>query len=103
VSSVEGKIDNAHAALPNLSGVTPAAAAALADVYRSVHGIVGIGKTVGFPAIGRAAREVEDVLRPAYGSGRGLTSDEILQFENSLAALRKIASCELQSAHRVGE
>src|ERR1700733_9157046 len=103
VSSVEGKIVEAHAAIPILADVVPAAAASLADVYRSMHGIVGIGKTVGFPAIGRAARDVEDVLRSAYSSRRGLTSGEISRFENSLAALRKVASCELQSGHTVGE
>jgi hypothetical protein len=102
-SSVEGKIVEAHAAIPNLSDVVPAAAASLADVYRSMHCIVGIGQTVGFPAIGRAARDVEDILRSAYSSGRGLTSGEISRFENSLAALRKVASCELQSGHTVGE
>jgi hypothetical protein len=103
VSSIEGKIDDAHAAIPNLSDVVPAAAVSLADVYRSIHAIVGIGQTVGFPAIGRAARDVEDILRSAYSSGRGLTSGEISLFENSLAALRKVASCELQSARTVGE
>jgi chemotaxis protein histidine kinase CheA len=103
VSSLEGKIDDAHAAIANLSDAEPAAAASLADVYRSMHSIVGIGQTVGFPAIGRAARDVENVLRSAYSSGRGLTSGEISQFENSLAALRKIALCELQSAHTVGD
>ena len=103
VSSVEGKIVEAHAAIPKLSDVVPAAAASLADVYRSMHCIVGIGQTVGFPAIGRAARDVEDILRSAYSSRRGLTSGEISRFENSLAALRKVASCELQSGHTGGE
>jgi chemotaxis protein histidine kinase CheA len=103
VSSVEGRIDDAHAAIPNLSDVVPAAAASLADVYRSMHAIVGIGQTVGFPATGRAARDVEEILRSAYSNGRGLTSGELSLFESSLAALRKVASCELQSAHTVGE
>jgi chemotaxis protein histidine kinase CheA len=103
VSSVEGKIDDAHAAIPNLSDAVPAAAASLAHVYLSMHAIVGIGRTVGFPAIGRAARDVEDILRSAYSNERGLTPDEISLFENSLAALRKTASSELQSAHTAGD
>ena len=103
VSSVEGKIDDAHAAIPKLSDAMPAAAASLADVYRSIHGIVGIGQTVGFPATGRAARDAENVLRSAYSSGRGLTPGEISQFEDSLSALRKVASGELQSVHTVGD
>jgi chemotaxis protein histidine kinase CheA len=103
VSSVEGKIDDARAAIPNLSDAVPAAAASVGDVYRSVHSIVGIGRTIGFPAIGRAARLVEDVLRAAYCAGRGMTADEISLLTNSLNVLREVASSELRSFHPVGE
>jgi chemotaxis protein histidine kinase CheA len=103
VSNVEGKIDGVRAAIPNLSEAVPAAAASLGDVYRSVHSIVAIGGTIGFPAIGRAARHVEDVLRPAHCDGRGLTADEISLLTNSLNALREAASSELRSFHPAGE
>jgi chemotaxis protein histidine kinase CheA len=103
VANVEGKIDDASAAIPNLSDGVPAAAASLGDVYRSVHSIVGIGRTIGFPAIGCAARQVEDVLRAAYCDRRGLTADEISLLTNSLNALREAASSELRSSHPVGE
>jgi chemotaxis protein histidine kinase CheA len=103
VSNVEGKIDDACAAIPDLSEIVPAAAASLGDVYRSIHSIVGIGPTIGFPVIGRAARNVEDVLRAAYCDRRGLTPDEISRLTNSLNALREAASGELQSFHSAGE
>jgi chemotaxis protein histidine kinase CheA len=103
VANVESKIDKARTAIPSLSDSVPAAAASLADVYRSIHSIVGIGRTIGFPSIGQAARHVEDVLRAAYSDGRGLTADEIPVLTNSLNALREIASSELQSSHTVGE
>jgi len=103
VSNVEAKIDDARAAIPELSEVVPAAAVSLGNVYRSVHSIVGIGRTIGFPVIGRAARHVEDVLRAAYCDKRGLTVNEISQLTNSLNALREAASGELQSFHSAGE
>ena len=66
MSSLGEKIDTTCAALPNLGGTEPPAAAAVAEAYRCIHGIVGIGRTVGFPAIGTAAHDVEDVLRPPF-------------------------------------
>jgi len=99
VSTLEAKIDDACAAIPKLCGVAPPAAAAVAEAYRCMHGIVGIGRTVGFPATGRAAHEVEDVLRPPYHAGRGLTADETSLLKSSLQALRAIAVRELQSFH----
>jgi len=96
VSTLEGKIENAYAAVAKLSADTPASLATVAEAYRCMHGIVGIGPTVGFPSTGRAAREVEDVLRSPYRDGRGLTSDEVSQFVKGLQALREVASRELQ-------
>src|SRR5580658_9373785 len=77
MSSLEEKIDSTHAALPGLGGTEPRASAAVAEAYRCIHGIVGIGRTVGFPAIGIAAHDVEDVLRPPYHARRGLIASEI--------------------------
>jgi|SRR5581483_1076222 len=103
VSKVEDKIDDARVAIPNLSDTMPAAADSVGDVYRSMHSIVGIGQTIGFPAIGRAARLVEDVLRAAYCGKRALTADEISLLAIALNSLREVASSELQSFHPVGE
>jgi HPt (histidine-containing phosphotransfer) domain-containing protein len=96
VSSLHAKIDQTFAALPGLGGVEPPAVAAVADAYRTIHGIVGIGRTVGFPAIGVAAHDVEEILRPPYRAGRGLSAEEISLLKNSLQALRAVAARELQ-------
>ena len=101
MSTLEGKIDDAYAAVPKLSDIAPEAAATVAEGYRRIHGIVGIGPTVGFPATGRAARNVEDVLRGAYQDQRGLTADEILSFKKSIHVLREAATHELQSVSAV--
>jgi chemotaxis protein histidine kinase CheA len=99
VATLEAKIEETSAALPKLGGVAPAdtAAAAVSEAYRAMHAIVGIGRTVGFPDTGRAAHEVEDVLRPPHQAGRGLNDDEISHLKDSLHALRTIAARELQS------
>ena len=100
-TTLAGKIEETCASIPNLSDAAPAAAAAVAEAYRCVHGIVGVGPTVGFPATGRAARDVEDVLRVAQHEKRGLTADEILAFKKRLDALRETATRELQFFHSV--
>jgi chemotaxis protein histidine kinase CheA len=102
VSTLEGKIDGAAAATAKLSDELPAASATVAETYRCMHSIVGIGPTVGFPSTGHAARQVEDVLRSSYRDRRGLTSDEILLFTQRLQALRDAGARELQSFYSVG-
>ena len=99
--SLEAKIDNTCAAIPQLSALGPAAAAtnAVAEAYRCVHGMVGVGPTVGFPETGRAAHDVEDVLRSPYREGRGLATAEIAQLTKTLQALREAAARELQAFH----
>jgi chemotaxis protein histidine kinase CheA len=99
VSTLDSKIEDAYAAISKLSDVAPMATTSIVEVYRSIHGVVGIGPTVGFPSTGRAAREVEDVLRGPYQNRRGLTADEILLFEKRLCAFREAAARELQSFH----
>jgi|SRR5271156_2036419 len=103
MSSLEGKIEVAYAATPNLSDAAPAAAPAVEAAYRCIHGILGIAPTVGFPATGRAADDVEDVLRLPQRDKRGLTGDEILAFKKRLHALREAASGELQILNSVRE
>lgn len=96
VATLEAKIEETAAALPKLGGGA-LADTAVAEAYRAMHAIVGIGRTVGFPDTGRAAHEVEDVLRPPYHAGRGLSDDEISHLKDTLQALRTIAARELQS------
>lgn len=96
VSTLDSKIEDAHAAISSLSDVSPGAAVAAAEVYRSIHGLVGIGPTVGFPGTGQAARSVEDVLRGPYQGARGLKADEIVLFKKRLHGLREAVTREMQ-------
>ena len=99
VSTLAGKIEDAHGAASNLSAASAAGPASVAETYRSMHGIVGIGPTVGFPSTGRAAREVEDVLRSPHRDGRALTCEEVSLFMTRLQALREVATRELELFH----
>jgi Hpt domain len=96
VSSLESKIEDAFAAIPKLTAAQPQSAATAAEKYRSMHSIVGVGPTVGFPGTGLAAREVEEVLRSPQTNGRGLTADELQLFKKRLHSLRETATRELQ-------
>jgi HPt (histidine-containing phosphotransfer) domain-containing protein len=98
-AKLASKIDETHAAIPQLSDAVPAAAAAVDEAYRCVHGIVGVGPTVGFPQSGRAAHDVENVLRSPRIENRGLTAGEIQALTKALQELRQAAACELQSFH----
>lgn len=100
-STLAGKIEGVWAAIPTLSHVAPAAAPAVAETYRCMHGLVGTGPTVGFPATGRAAHDVEDILRGPQQAKRGLADDEILDLKKRLQALREIATRELKLFHTV--
>ncbi len=98
VSTLDSKINDAYAALGSLAntGATTTAVESVERTYREIHGIVGIGPTVGFPATSRAARGAADVLRAPYQDGRGLTPDEILLLRKRLHALREAATRELE-------
>jgi chemotaxis protein histidine kinase CheA len=100
-TTLVGKIDQTQAAIPHLAGADAAAANAAAEAYRCVHGIVGVGPTVGFPASGHAAHDVEDVLRPPQQQRRGLTADEVALLTKALQTLREVAARELHSFNSV--
>ena len=100
VSTLQGRIDDTAAGVDKLGAKVPAAAMAVGEAYRCVHGIVGVGPTVGFPATGRAARDVEDVLRPAQNERRGLSEDEISVLRARLGELRDTAEREMQAFYR---
>ena len=97
VSALESKIEDTFAAIPALSGESEAVRETVAESYRRMHGIVGIGPTVGFAGTGRAARRVEYILLEPHHAGRGLTAEEITSFKKALHALRETAAGELQS------
>lgn len=96
VSTLESKIEDAYESISSLAEVKPSAAASVEETYRSIHSVVGLGPTVGFPSTTKAARSVEDVLRAPYEKQRGLTADEILLLKRQLHMLREAASRELQ-------
>lgn len=95
-STLEGKIEHAYAAVAKMSDQAAGAAVVVEETYRSIHGMVGIGPSVGFPATGQAARLVEDILRPRLQTSQGLTAEEMLALKKSLHALREAATRELQ-------
>jgi chemotaxis protein histidine kinase CheA len=97
VSGLESKIEDTYEAIPDLSGDSPAVAEAVEETYRRMHGLVGIGPTVGFAGTGRAARTVENILLVPHKAERGLTVEEIESFKKALHALRETAARELQS------
>lgn len=96
-AALTGKIEDACAALPRLADGAPAAASLVEETYRSIHGMVGVAPTVGFPATGQAAHQVEDILRPSQQAKRGLTADEISLLMKTLQMLREAATSELGS------
>jgi chemotaxis protein histidine kinase CheA len=97
VSALESKIEDTYAAIPVLSGETVDVIEAVEETYRRIHGIVGIGATVGFAGTGRAARHLENILLEPHQAERGLTVEEIATFKKALHTLREAAAGELRS------
>jgi hypothetical protein len=97
VSTLESKIADTYADLPNLSGNGRDVTNTLEETYRRIHGIVAVGPTVGFVATGKAARTVENVLLGPHQAARALVSNEIDALKKALHALRQTAQQELQA------
>ena len=72
----------------------------LAHAHRRAHDLCGVGPTMGFVAIGKAARAIEQVLLAALKSGRALTAQEIAQLTEGVAQLRSAAVAETRPAGR---
>jgi chemotaxis protein histidine kinase CheA len=96
-ASLEGKIIEIYAELPILSSGDTSAVDAVANVYRRVHGMCGVGAAVGFADTGRAAKRVEDVLISAYRAQRGLAAAEMEHLKTELAVLASAAQVELHT------
>lgn len=88
------RISDTEAVLPTLSGDTPDTVDAVATTHRCIHELCGIGPTVGFDAIGRAARTMERILLQAARGKRGLTADEISGLRTGLDELRNAARAD---------
>jgi hypothetical protein len=96
-SALEDKIKDTYAELPHLSEAGVDVVNVVANAYRRIHGICGVGPMVGFGATGRAAKAVEGVLIDAYRSQRGLTAAETTRLEQTLGLLAAAAQAELRS------
>jgi hypothetical protein len=96
-SGLADKIAATYAAIPSLAGDAAGAVAAVAESYRRIHGICGVGASVGFVTTGHAARQVEAVLLPPFRGNRGLNADELARLERGLGALSAAAQTELQT------
>lgn len=97
VTTLESKIADTFADLPRLSGDGAEVASRLEQTYRRIHGIVGIGPTVGFAGTGKAAKTVENLLLGPHRAARGLVPPEIDALTDALQGLREIAQQELQT------
>ena len=95
VSSLATKIDETYAALPHLAGDEVTVVPTVTETYRRIHGISGIGLTVGFVTTGQAARDLETVLLSPYREQRGLVASELDDFKKALDALHAAAHHEL--------
>jgi hypothetical protein len=97
ITSLESKITDTYEALPTLVGEGAAVNDAVAETYRRIHGITGIGPSVGFADTGRAARNAEVVLLIPFRERRGLNEKELDLFRKALHGLRDAAQHELQA------
>jgi hypothetical protein len=97
VTTLESKIEDTYADLPKLSGGGADVSGTLEETCRRIHGIVGIGPTVGFAATGKAAKSVENVLLGPQRAARSLAPNELDAFRKALHMLRETARRELQS------
>jgi hypothetical protein len=102
ITSLESKITDSYEALPTLVGEGATVHDAVAEAYRCVHGIGGIGPSVGFADTGRAARNAEVVLLAPFRERRALSATELDAFRKALLGLRDAARRELQAASAVG-
>jgi hypothetical protein len=100
-ASLESKIEDTYAVLPKLSGDGGEVNLILGEAYRRIHGIVGVGPSVGFVATGKAAKHVETVLVGPYRATRGLASSETDALKKALHGLREAARQELQATKRM--
>ncbi len=89
-AALDGKIDEGFAALQEISGGGETAEIVVV-AHRRLHEICGLAPTLGFAAIGNAARSAESVVRAAALAGRALTPAEIGAFKSELEALRATA------------
>jgi hypothetical protein len=101
-STLESKIETAMISADRMSRGDGSVIKDVSDSYRNLHGICGVGATVGFPATGKAAQAAEAALMQAYLEKRGLTGSEVQSLKRALARLREVATSELRLMYQRG-
>ena len=101
-TTLESKITEAVVSADLMSRSGDGVIKHVSESYRHLHGICGIGPTVGFTATGEAARAAEVALMQAYRESRGLTQTEVLNLKRALERLRVAAASELRLMYQRG-
>ncbi len=101
-TTLENKIETTMVSAEHMSRDDSCVIEQVAESYRRLHSIGGVGATVGFAATGDAARAAEAALLPAYREQRGLTEGEVLSLKRALEQLRKVAATELRWMYQRG-
>lgn len=101
-TALESKISAAFVLADDMARDADGHSKLVSDCYRGLHGICGIGPTVGFAATGEAARAAESTLLQAMGEKRRPTEMEIVNLKEALAQLRTVAASELRLMYQQG-
>lgn len=95
--ALPNKLADASAAIPKLTHDGADGIETLVVTHRSLHEMCGIAPSVGYPAIGTAARAAETVLREPAKTRRPLKPEELSAFQAALDHLQQTAQADLQS------
>jgi hypothetical protein len=101
-TALESKIRDAVVSANHMTDSEGAVIKHISESYRRLHGISGIGPTVGFAATGAAARAAEGTLMQAFFEKRGLTDPEVIGLKQALEHLQVAAASELQAMYQQG-
>ena len=101
-AKLDGRLQEIDALIPALAGTGTDVNEATANAHRRIHDLCGLSPTVGYPAVGAAARGVERVLRGPLKVARGLTRRELIKLRDKLDDLRAAARSEISLNHAGG-
>jgi HPt (histidine-containing phosphotransfer) domain-containing protein len=101
-TTLEGKIKDAVVSADRMAHGHGEVIKHISVSYRDLHGISGIGPTVGFAATGEAARAAEGYLLQAHREQRELTEPEVISLKKALEHLRVAATSELRLMYQRG-
>jgi hypothetical protein len=101
-TTLESKITDAVVSAVHMTGSGDGVTKHVSKSYRLLHGICGIGPTVGFTATSEAARDAEVALMPAHHESRRPTQMEVARLKKALERLQVAAASELRLMYRIG-